>query len=61
MYFHFINYCNVTEIRESFSILDTDSDGLVSRDQVEDLVYRIDPETSDEEMQDLLDTADIDG
>ncbi|XP_067942712.1 uncharacterized protein [Watersipora subatra] len=48
------------EIRESFPILDTDSDGLVSRRQVEDLVYRIDPDMTHEEMQDLLDTADLD-
>ena len=48
-------------MRESFHILDTDCDGLVSRAQVENLVYRIDPDMTHGEMADLLDTADLDG
>lgn len=48
-------------MRESFFILDTDADGLVSRPQVENLVYRIDPDMTHDEMADLLDTADLDG
>lgn len=50
----------ITDIKESFHILDTDRDGLVSRAEVEDLVYRVDPDMSHEEMEDLLDTADLD-
>lgn len=49
------------DIRESFHIIDTDDDGLVTRGQIERLVYRIDPEMTPEEMLDLLDTADLDG
>ena len=53
--------CIDIEMRESFHILDTDCDGLVSRAQVENLVYRIDPDMTHGEMADLLDTADLDG
>ena len=51
----------LTEIRESFHIIDTDGDGLATREQIERLVYKVDPEMSEEEMLDLLDTADLDG
>mgnify|MGYP001802092390 FL=1 len=54
-------FCIDIEMRESFHILDTDCDGLVSRAQVENLVYRIDPDMTHGEMADLLDTADLDG
>lgn len=53
--------CTFSEIRESFHILDTDHDGLLTRYQVEQLVWRVDPDMTEEEMVDLLDTADLDG
>ena len=56
-----VMFCIDIEMRESFHILDTDCDGLVSRAQVENLVYRIDPDMTHGEMADLLDTADLDG
>jgi len=41
--------------------MDTDGDGLISRSQTERLVWRIDPDMTQDEMKDLLDTADLDG
>ena len=41
--------------------MDRDGDGMLSRKDLEALIYKIDPEMTDEEMSDLLDTADLDG
>ena len=41
--------------------MDRDGDGMLLRKDLEALIYKIDPEMTDEEMCDLLDTADLDG
>lgn len=41
--------------------MDRDGDGILAREDLECLVYKIDPEMTEEEMSDLLDTADLDG
>jgi len=41
--------------------LDSDRDGLVSKEQVIDLIYSIDPEMTEKEMENLLNTVDLNG
>ena len=54
-------FAYMKDIRESFRIMDRDGNGLLSRKDLEALIYKIDPEMTEEEMSDLLDTADLDG
>ncbi|KAF7728373.1 hypothetical protein EC973_006181 [Apophysomyces ossiformis] len=49
------------ELRESFRIFDSDSDGLISKDELQQIMASLGEYVTSEEIDELIRTADTDG